>query len=72
MATIRENGATRQSGAGFHARKGAPGRRRTRSAAMDSEIADQLGTVFRFGATLGAGTLEDRAEIAERYADWER
>ena len=47
MATIRVNGATRQSGAGFHARRGEPGRLRTRAAVLDAELTDQVGSPFR-------------------------
>lgn len=47
MASIRRNGVTRQSGAGPHARKGEPGRARTRSAVRDAAVTDQLGTPAR-------------------------
>ena len=47
MATIKVNGITQQSGAGFHERKGAPGRRRTRAAMRDAAVAEQAGHAFR-------------------------
>ena len=69
MASIRENGAVRQSGSGFHARKGEPGRKRTRAAVVDAEINEQLGQAFRYGQSF---TNEfDVNDPYDKYAEWD-
>jgi len=67
MATIRVNGVTQQSGSGLHARRGYPGRKRTRAAALDAAIAEQVGVPFR---PAPSRDLVDE-DPYDKYAEWE-
>lgn len=79
MAVIKVNGVTRSSGAGFHARKGLPGRRRTRAALLDAAVSEQVGIAFRTGASAFTAQETDAAsdidfdadDPYEKYADFD-
>lgn len=67
MATIRVNGVTQQSGSGLHARKGAPGRKRTRAAQLDAALIEEVGVAFRLGGEVPV----EAEDFYDKYAEWD-
>ena len=71
MASIKTNGVKQQSGAGFHARKGEPGRKRTRSAVLDSAVAEQVGVAVRQGTDVNTLSAKEEEDPFDKSSDWD-